>query len=127
MKNRIVLVRAQAGLFVGELTAYANAEADLKNVRRLWYWTGAASLSQLVQEGNHLRGGMGRASRNGVCRKEGGLGGEWGGHTHQSVTSLQHRQLYVCTPRPNPHPRLKNAHTRTLLATISPPVWSSRP
>ena len=84
-------------------------------------------LSQLVQEGNHLRGGVGRASRNGVCRKKGGLGGKWGGHTHQSVTSLQLCLLYVCTPRSDPHTHLKNAHTHTLLATISPPVWSSRP
>lgn len=51
MKNRIVIVRSTAGLFCGELHSYANAEADLKNVRRLWYWTGAASLSQLAQEG----------------------------------------------------------------------------
>lgn len=50
-KNRIVIVRSTTGVFCGELTSYANSEADLKNARRLWYWTGAASLSQLAQEG----------------------------------------------------------------------------
>lgn len=49
--KRVVLVRSSAGLFVGELASYKSAEADLRNVRRLWYWTGAASLSQLVTEG----------------------------------------------------------------------------
>ena len=51
MKKRIVMVRSTAGVFVGELQAYQNEEATLTDVRRLWYWTGAASLSQLAQEG----------------------------------------------------------------------------
>lgn len=50
-KKRIVMVRSTAGIFVGELQAYQNAEATLTGVRRLWYWTGASSLSQLAQEG----------------------------------------------------------------------------
>lgn len=49
--KRIVLTRSTAGIFVGELESYANKEATLLNARRLWYWTGAASLSQLAQEG----------------------------------------------------------------------------
>lgn len=52
-KKRFVMVRSLAGLFVGELERYENAEASLKGVRRLWYWTGAASLSQLAQEGTN--------------------------------------------------------------------------
>lgn len=50
-KKHIVMVRSTAGIFVGELQAYQNAEATLTDVRRLWYWTGAASLSQLATEG----------------------------------------------------------------------------
>lgn len=50
-KKHYVMVRSTAGVFVGELQSYQNAEATLTNVRRLWYWTGAASLSQLAQEG----------------------------------------------------------------------------
>jgi hypothetical protein len=46
--KRIVLTRSTAGIFVGELESYANKEATLLNARRLWYWTGAASLSQLA-------------------------------------------------------------------------------
>lgn len=52
-KKQIVMVRSTAGVFVGELQAYQNEEATLKDVRRLWYWTGAASLSQLAQEGTN--------------------------------------------------------------------------
>lgn len=51
MKKQIVMVRSTAGVFVGTLQAYQNQEATLTDVRRLWYWTGAASLSQLAQEG----------------------------------------------------------------------------
>lgn len=50
-KNRIVMTRSEAGIFVGELQSYKNREATLKKARRLWYWTGAATLSQLAQEG----------------------------------------------------------------------------
>ncbi len=50
-KKQVVMVRSTAGVFVGDLERYENTEATLKNVRRLWYWTGAASLSQLAQEG----------------------------------------------------------------------------
>lgn len=56
-KLRYVIVRTySAGVFAGELEAKtANAagyfECVLLNSRRLWYWAGAASLSQLAQEG----------------------------------------------------------------------------
>lgn len=50
-KKQVVLVRSEAGIFVGNLAGYENLEATLLNVRRLWYWTGAATLSQLAQEG----------------------------------------------------------------------------
>ncbi len=50
-KKRIVLVRSTTGIFMGELSKWGNAEAVLLNARRLWYWSGAASLSELATEG----------------------------------------------------------------------------
>ena len=47
-----VIVRSQgAGVFMGELISRNGAEVTLRNSRRLWYWKGAASLSQLAVEG----------------------------------------------------------------------------
>ena len=52
MKNRYVIVRTYAaGVFAGELVSRKCQEVTMKNARRLWYWTGAASLSQLAEEG----------------------------------------------------------------------------
>lgn len=58
MKNdkRCVIVRSTAGVFMGTLDKYESREATLHDVRRLWYWTGAASLSQLAQEGTKRPG-----------------------------------------------------------------------
>jgi len=47
-----VIVRTySAGVFAGELVTKKGKEVTLKNARRLWYWEGAASLSQLAREG----------------------------------------------------------------------------
>ena len=47
-----VLVRTEnAGVFAGEIVSRTGSEVVMKNARRLWYWEGAASLSQLSQEG----------------------------------------------------------------------------
>lgn len=52
-----VIVRTySAGVFAGELVKKTtnNAgyfEVTLKNARRLWYWSGASSLSQLAVDG----------------------------------------------------------------------------
>lgn len=40
-----------AGVFAGYLEKRNGQEVVLRNARRLWYWTGAASLSQLASEG----------------------------------------------------------------------------
>ena len=40
-----------AGVFAGTLQEKKGKEVLLKNARRLWYWKGAASLSQLAEEG----------------------------------------------------------------------------
>lgn len=47
-----VIVRTySAGVFAGELESRNGREVVLRNARRLWYWDGAASLSQLCMEG----------------------------------------------------------------------------
>ena len=50
MKNVIVRTYS-AGVFAGQLKSRKGQEVVLKNARRLWYWAGAASLSQLSLEG----------------------------------------------------------------------------
>ena len=51
-KLKYVIVRTySAGVFAGELVSRKGQEVKLKNARRLWYWKGAASLSQLAKEG----------------------------------------------------------------------------
>ena len=47
-----VLVRAdKAGVFFGEIKERNGSEIVMKNARRIWYWDGAASISQLAAEG----------------------------------------------------------------------------
>lgn len=47
-----VIVRSdKAGVFYGEIAARRGGEADMVNVRRVHYWEGAASLSQMSQDG----------------------------------------------------------------------------
>jgi len=47
-----VIVRTySAGVFAGELKSREGQEVILVNARRLWFWDGAASLSQLAVEG----------------------------------------------------------------------------
>lgn len=51
-KNQKVIVRArEAGVFFGELKERDGDEVVMTNVRRIWYWDGAASLSQLAVDG----------------------------------------------------------------------------
>lgn len=47
-----VIVRTySAGVFAGYLEKREGKEATIVNARRLWYWDGAASLSQLATDG----------------------------------------------------------------------------
>ena len=49
---KYVIVRTySAGVFAGELKERDGREVTLVNARRLWYWAGAASLSELAQRG----------------------------------------------------------------------------
>ena len=49
--KKVIVRTYSAGVFAGELISRKGKEVELKNARRLWYWAGAASLSQLAQEG----------------------------------------------------------------------------
>ena len=40
-----------AGVFSGYLYSKIGKEVVLKNARRIWYWSGAASLSELAEKG----------------------------------------------------------------------------
>ncbi len=47
-----VIVRTySAGVFAGYLKAREGKEVTLVDARRIWYWAGAASLSELAQRG----------------------------------------------------------------------------
>lgn len=41
----------RAGVFAGNIKSYRGQEVTMENVRRLWYWDGAITLSQLAAEG----------------------------------------------------------------------------
>ncbi|MFA6509988.1 MAG: hypothetical protein WCV62_05985 [Candidatus Peribacteraceae bacterium] len=52
MKGKYCMVRTySAGVFAGTIVSMKGKEAKLKNARRIWYWDGAASLSQLATSG----------------------------------------------------------------------------
>lgn len=47
-----VIVRTySAGVFAGNLKDRKGQEVELKNARRIWYWEGAATLSQMAVDG----------------------------------------------------------------------------
>lgn len=51
-RERYVIVRSNlAGVFAGVFVSRKEQEVVLKNARRIWYWSGAASLSQLATTG----------------------------------------------------------------------------
>ena len=53
--KKVIIRASRAGVFFGTLKdkqyTPAGVEVILQNSRRLWYWSGAASLSQLATEG----------------------------------------------------------------------------
>ena len=52
MLNKRVIVRGdRSGVFFGTLASKDGREVELTNCRRLWYWDGAASISQLAENG----------------------------------------------------------------------------
>ena len=52
MKNQKFIVRTdKAGVFYGEIKSRKGSEIVMNNVKRIWCWDGAATLSQLAVEG----------------------------------------------------------------------------
>lgn len=52
MLDRYVIIRTySAGVHFGKLVAKDGKEVKLRESRRIWFWSGAASLSQLANEG----------------------------------------------------------------------------
>lgn len=52
MKDSKVIIRGdRSGVFFGTLKEKNGTEVTLKDCRRLWYWEGAASVSQLAVSG----------------------------------------------------------------------------
>lgn len=52
MNKKYYIIRAdRAGVFFGNIKNRNGSEVTMTNVRRLWYWEGAASLSQMAVEG----------------------------------------------------------------------------
>ena len=51
METRKIVRSNGAGVFFGEIKEKDGDRVVMTNARRIWYWEGAASLSQLAQEG----------------------------------------------------------------------------
>ena len=52
MDDRYYIIRAdRAGVFFGKIKDRTGDEVVMTEVRRIWYWHGAASISQLATEG----------------------------------------------------------------------------
>lgn len=52
LMNKKVIVRGdRSGVFFGTLAGKIGQEVKLEKCRRLWYWDGAASISQLAADG----------------------------------------------------------------------------
>lgn len=49
--KKVIIRGDRSGAFFGKLVAKEGQEVKLEDCRRLWYWDGAASLSQLAKEG----------------------------------------------------------------------------
>lgn len=50
-KQKVIIRADRAGVFFGEIKERNGSEVVMTNVRRLWYWDGAASLSQMAVDG----------------------------------------------------------------------------
>lgn len=55
--NQKVIIRAnRAGVFYGTIVRKDGDEVELTNCRRIWYWDGAASISELAVHGTKRPG-----------------------------------------------------------------------
>ena len=51
MKEKVIIRADRAGVFFGTMEAKKGDEVTLSNCRRIWYWSGAASISELALSG----------------------------------------------------------------------------
>ena len=52
MDNKYYIVRGQgSGVFFGQVRERNGQEVTLGNVRKLWYWDGAAAVEQIAKDG----------------------------------------------------------------------------
>lgn len=49
--KKFIIRGEKSGVFYGEIASRKGREVYIKNCRRLWYWSGAASLSELALSG----------------------------------------------------------------------------
>lgn len=49
--KKVIIRGDRSGVFFGTLVERQGREVKLANCRRLWYWDGAASISQLATDG----------------------------------------------------------------------------
>lgn len=55
MNETYYIVRAdRAGVFFGNIKSRDGSEVCMTNVRRIWYWDGACSISQLAVDGTAM-------------------------------------------------------------------------
>ena len=51
MANKFIVRCNRAGVFYGEIVSRNGQEVEMKDVRNIWYWDGAATVMQLAAEG----------------------------------------------------------------------------
>lgn len=80
--GKFVIVRGdRSGVFAGTLSAREGREVQLTDCRRIWFWDGAASISQLAIDGT---------SRPGVCKFPAAV---------EEITILDAIEIIPCTEK----------------------------
>ena len=51
LNNKVIIRADRAGVFYGTIVRKDGNEVELKDCRRIWYWDGAASLSEIAVSG----------------------------------------------------------------------------
>ena len=54
MAQKYIVRADRAGVFFGEIESRTGSEVTMRNVRRIWRWEGANSLSQLAVDGTSM-------------------------------------------------------------------------
>ena len=49
--QKVIVRTEKAGVFYGIITEMEGTTVEIRNCRRIWYWDGAASLSELAETG----------------------------------------------------------------------------